>query len=627
MLDGFVDPLVMATAGLVLGAELKSESQVGCEVFTPHSRGPYRKAFGVKGAAAQVGVGASMAFRREFMLNVGGFPEELDAGRPTATGGDTWAFDAVLSRGYRALYEPRAVVKHWHRESSEALEKMMESNSSGAWALVWKNLSAGFLSEACVSAKNTFLWNFQTIRNSLRGRIPKKLARAELRGAVFSIANYYKARRSVREVESVVLSESAVTDIPALWIPPSVQKDQYETDGLPSVSAIIPSRGRRIKLIKLVKALAELPGISQLVVAIDGDIDGSVAALSQLSLPQGWLRVVELHPKSDVADHGSGAGVARNAAAAVATGDVLLFVDDDVRIQSADFALRHARLNVDKQRVLGIGPALVDQRDAKHSAEQFRRNWWVDHTRRLHTETVLGWPDVCTGNLSIRREFLNGLGGFDEGLPRREDWDLGIRALSNGAILRADYAAAVMQRDEKSQLFSLDAYRDGLADSIIATRSGSYSAQTLPHIELAKVRALPMFRWAYKNPKPALIVARLVLPLARAVPFTKTRTRIERLWAGFTYYAGRGESDTRLKQKRSPFYFDPSLIKGTVNLGESFPFDLLADGRYLRYAYRGTELGVASTIQDNCALTVRAAGYRLISRFLPAAAKVVSRRS
>ena len=63
--------------------------------------------------------------------------------------------------------------------------------------------------------------------------------------------------------------------------------------------------------------------------------------------------------------------------------------------------------------------------------------------------------EMLSGNMSIRRELFNRLGGFDEsfGRYRREDWELGVRALEGGARLAYEHDAVA------DHLFELDAPR------------------------------------------------------------------------------------------------------------------------------------------------------------------------
>src|SRR3954466_15167455 len=100
LLRCFDDPLVGAATGLVLPAVLETEDQRTFEAHFGFNRGWHRRL--LDGAvhspvgAGQLGAGASMAFRRDLMVEVGGFPELLDSGMPTRGGGDTYGLYRVL---------------------------------------------------------------------------------------------------------------------------------------------------------------------------------------------------------------------------------------------------------------------------------------------------------------------------------------------------------------------------------------------------------------------------------------------------------------------------------------------------------------------------------------------------
>lgn len=621
--DGFIDPLVMVTTGLVIGAVLATESQLGSEVFCPHARGPFRTSFDWQGSASSVGVGASMAVRRQFVLGIGGFPEELDAGRVTGTGGDTWVFGEVLDRGYRAVYEPRSLVRHWHRESPEALEKMMCANAAGAWALVWRHLASGNTLRGLRLGRGTALWNAQTIMRVCVRKYPMNLALAELKGTVSSLSRFRAARKFLHTTEPLIPAKGDTSLLPAPWIPAVGQALIDTADGGATVNVVVPTRGRKKLVSSLVSTLLPLAGIDQIVVVVDGDIDGSVNALRELNVPEGRLRIVELYPDSAAPGYGSGAAAARNAGVAVATGDIVIFLDDDVRVVQPDFAVRHARLHARSSRVVGLGPALVDERDAVSHRNQRMRNWWVSHTQRLLAGTDLSWPDVCTGNLSIRREFFNKLAGFDERLPRREDWDFGMRACVGGGEIKSDYCAYIVHRPGAAEPFSEDWYHDGIADARIAKQSPEYGYQVLMSKNLRQFRSFPVFRMAFENPGLAIKSARSARTVLSRIPKILISRRLEALWYLVTYCAGRGAGRMPNNTKQEFFDYDKSLERQVVRLGEPFPFDLVASGAYFRYEYRGQELGALSTVQSCQASTKKEAGYRALALFRKPAAEVL----
>jgi hypothetical protein len=62
-----------------------------------------------------------MAFRREVLGSLGGFDPRLDLGTRTRGAGDLDMFYRVLDAGYVIRYEPRAIVRHVHRDTCAGL--------------------------------------------------------------------------------------------------------------------------------------------------------------------------------------------------------------------------------------------------------------------------------------------------------------------------------------------------------------------------------------------------------------------------------------------------------------------------------------------------------------------------
>jgi glycosyltransferase involved in cell wall biosynthesis len=105
----------------------------------------------------------------------------------------------------------------------------------------------------------------------------------------------------------------------------------------PSFSVIVPTYQRREMVCEAVRALCGLSydGPIEIIVVVDGSTDGSADALAKVdcALP---LRVIE--------EENRGQGAARNRGAAEATGEILLFLDDDM-ICEPDLVQQHARLH------------------------------------------------------------------------------------------------------------------------------------------------------------------------------------------------------------------------------------------------------------------------------------------
>ena len=105
----------------------------------------------------------------------------------------------------------------------------------------------------------------------------------------------------------------------------------------PSLSIIVPTNQRRELVSEAVLALGEIhyAGQMEIIVVVDGSTDGTAAALRQVRCSRS-LRVIE--------QQNLGAAAARNRGAAAATGDILLFLDDDM-IADPGLAEEHVRLH------------------------------------------------------------------------------------------------------------------------------------------------------------------------------------------------------------------------------------------------------------------------------------------
>jgi len=130
---GFKNPKVMAVTGLVLPAELKTQSQILFETRWGFGRGFLNQFFGTRffestrlcGAPVwQIGAGANMAFRRQAFEQMGGFDERLDVGAAGCSG-DSEMWYRVLAEGWLCHYEPTAVVCHHHRQDMEGFEQQI----------------------------------------------------------------------------------------------------------------------------------------------------------------------------------------------------------------------------------------------------------------------------------------------------------------------------------------------------------------------------------------------------------------------------------------------------------------------------------------------------------------------
>jgi len=136
------DKSIGCVSGIVLPARLDNAIENLFERIGGHSkgRGFVKETFSKSGPQSPLwplppfGVGANMAFRRETLDRIGGFDVALGAGTPTGGGEDTLAITLVMLEGYEVVYEPTAVMWHYHREDMASLNKQLNGYSIGLTA-------------------------------------------------------------------------------------------------------------------------------------------------------------------------------------------------------------------------------------------------------------------------------------------------------------------------------------------------------------------------------------------------------------------------------------------------------------------------------------------------------------
>lgn len=480
LMGRFEDPLVMAVTGLVLPAVLDTPARQRFETHASFVR--TMRPFVLDGSieapttAGRAGAGASMAFRTGFVRSVGGFPEELDAGMPTESGGDTYLVYRVLRAGYRVAYEPRALAFHHHRNDDTALERVVSGYGTGVYSYLAHALVTDRDPSAAVAAVRYAFDRLvrEPARTATRraGATPFRLIAAEAVGSARAPRAYARARRLVAGRPQLPIRSTEPLAVSA--VAPGARRDEEppsrEDGRWPTMSVVVPTRGRRESVVELVRALDEQiypDDRIQIVVVLDGDVDGSAAAL-HAAAPRRAVDVVTLFPPDPA--RGFGAAAARNAGVEKATGDVLLFLDDDVRPVTDSVLLAHAERHRDSATPLAVvGPCPPSRWGIEDAHGALVRNWWVDQVRALSEGRPLGFADVLTGNLSLRRDLFQDMGGFRP-IARREDWELGYRLMRRGvAITAAPDAVVLHDADLDLRNAISDRRSEGLGDVSLAT--------------------------------------------------------------------------------------------------------------------------------------------------------------
>jgi GT2 family glycosyltransferase len=142
---GFAEaPGVACVTGLIATAQLENESQLYFHLREGWGTECERRLFDLAEhrddsplypySAGIFGAGANFAISRPVLKELGGFDEALGAGTRSGGGEDLDMFMRVILSGHSLVYEPSAVVWHYHRTDLADLEKQMRAYGSGLTA-------------------------------------------------------------------------------------------------------------------------------------------------------------------------------------------------------------------------------------------------------------------------------------------------------------------------------------------------------------------------------------------------------------------------------------------------------------------------------------------------------------
>lgn len=154
------------------------------------------------------GMGCNFAFRRDFLLLIGGFEEALGAGTPARGGEDILVLLEVLVTGGTLAYEPTAIVSHTHRRTYEELREQVFGYGVGLTAaftaLARKDLRhlVGYGLVALPAARSVF-FPASGKAASRSADYPSELTRLELLGMLKGPVAYWQSWLRYSRVGSV----------------------------------------------------------------------------------------------------------------------------------------------------------------------------------------------------------------------------------------------------------------------------------------------------------------------------------------------------------------------------------------------------------------------------------------
>lgn len=219
------DPRITAVTGLVMPGSLLTRPEQWFELACGFGKGYQRavwstsdgdeslRPLGPRGdggplfpfSAGYFGSGNSVAFRTQRLREMGGFDPALGPGTPTRAGEDLDVFVRVLTAGDVLVYEPRVLIRHFHRGTASGLRHQMSNYGVGLSAFLTK----AFLTDHAARRRLLTLvpqgaYRMLSTRSSKNARkdatFPKEVSRVELVGFLKGPFRYLSACREVRRV-------------------------------------------------------------------------------------------------------------------------------------------------------------------------------------------------------------------------------------------------------------------------------------------------------------------------------------------------------------------------------------------------------------------------------------------
>ena len=208
------EPEVMAVTGLVLPAELETEAQSWFEQNGGFGRGFQRRRWQRSSGqlhwtdlgTGNLGTGANMAFRRSLFEQIGGFDPALDVGTATNGAGDLELFFRVLKSGSGFVYEPNALVWHYHRREYDQLRTQLQNNGSVYAYFVRSGLAYPETAAGFCRLGLSWFWSghLSPLFTSLLypAAFPRGLRLAQIWGCLIGMISYFRARRQAAVITS-----------------------------------------------------------------------------------------------------------------------------------------------------------------------------------------------------------------------------------------------------------------------------------------------------------------------------------------------------------------------------------------------------------------------------------------
>ena len=207
----------------------------------------------------------------------------------------------------------------------------------------------------------------------------------------------------------------------------------YKRENNLRTSVIIPSFNPQLKLSATLDTLLPQSSlIDELIIIIDNDTCTDFIKL--LTIKYSTNLNIKVFPQAN-----SGRAKSRNRGAELSTGDILIFLDDDM-LAEKDLIKKHLQYHTENQNIIASGNGYRNPKDATSDFNKFlvkMENEWKEKSLDKGEISITNF-NFTACNMSLPKTLFAKLGAFDTRLTDAEDFDFGVRALQKNVKIIYD---------------------------------------------------------------------------------------------------------------------------------------------------------------------------------------------